>query len=523
MNITEDFIAQFTGNPSAVTNGRQLASKGSFVSLNINREGDLLFGNCAGSGKTPYACSVDFSDAVKPIPRCSCPSRQIPCKHTVGLLFCKLQGKKFTEADVPEDIAGKRNKIQQREEKKAEKEKAAVEGREIPEDPRKAAANAKTKNTAVLKKCRVQLEGISLAEKILHNLILIGLHSMDRKNQELYTNQVKELGNYYIEGIQTSLNAVILSAVEAQKGSGGQDFTETIGNVNYLYALLKKSRGHTENKIAFYEELAARFKENVVPDADGNGDAAETDTAKAVREARLHSSIEEQMGYVWKLAELLEEGFFVKDAELMQVGFEVIEDEASRQFIDEGIWICLTNGQIYRTQNLRPFKALKHIHADDSLFSFLRIGMLYVYPGDNPSRVRWDACEYRTLSAEDLEKARASGAGDFAEVIKAVKNQIRSPLACKNPVFALKADRFMVSREAVYGTSGEEVVYVFDGKGTGIPLKLINFGCLVRELSREQAEGNTLIVRFAQDMKTDILSAYPLAMITREQVLRFTY
>jgi hypothetical protein len=513
MNITEDFIARFTGNPSTLANGRQLAGKGSFVSLNISKEGDLLFGSCSGSGKTPYACSVDFSDSAKPVARCSCPSRQIPCKHVAGLLFCRLQGKHFTEADVPAAIADKRNKAQQREEKKAEKEKAVAEGREIQEDPKKA-AGAKARNTAALKKFRVQLEGINLAERILRNIMYIGLHSMDRKNQALSMDQAKELGNYFIEGIQASLNAVILSAVEAQKGSGGgQDFTKTIGNVNYLYALLKKSRAYTENKIALYEELAAGCQDKA--GAGGNGAGTE-----AVKEARLHSSIEEQMGYAWKLTELLEEGLFVKDAELVQVGFEVIEDEAGRQFIDEGIWLCLTNGRIYRTQNFRPFKALKHIRADDSRSSLLRIGMLYIYPGDNPPRVRWDACEDRPLSTGDLEKAATFGEEDFAGVIKAVKNQIRSPLACKNPVFALKAAKFMRGGEC--GGTGS-VVYVFDGKGAGIPLKLINFGSLIRELSREQAEGNTLIVRFEQDMKTDILRAVPLAMITGGQIIRFTY
>ncbi|MDR2094857.1 MAG: SWIM zinc finger domain-containing protein [Treponema sp.] len=520
MNITEDFIARFTGNPSTVTNGRQLAGKGSFVSLNINKEGDLLFGSCAGSGKTPYACSVDFSDPANPVPRCSCPSRQIPCKHVAGLLFCRLQGKDFTVAEAPADITGKRNKIRQREERKAEKEKAAAEGRNSGEGPQKVPSGAKSRNAAALKKCRVQLEGISLAEKILHNIMLIGLHRMDMKNRELYMDQAKELGNYSIEGIQASLNAVILSAVEAQKGSsGGQDFTETIGNVNYLYALLKKSRSYTEHKAAFYGELAAAYQEQAAPGADG--EAAETDAAKAFREARLHSSIEEQMGYAWKLTELLEEGLFVKDAEMLQVGFEVIEDNAGRQFIDEGIWLCLTNGRIYRTQNLRPFKALKHIPPDDSRFSLLRIGMLYVYPGDNPPRVRWDACEGRPVSAEDLKKAAASGADDFAGVIKAVKNQIRSPLACKNPVFALKTAGFMTEGDSAGDAGG--TVHVCDGKGAGIPLKLTNFGGLIREISREQAEGNTLIVRFDQDMKTDMLRAVPIALITDEQVLRFTY
>lgn len=75
MKITEDFIVKFTGNASTVANGRKLAAGGSYVELFRCQDGSLIFGSCAGSGKHPYQCSVDFSDEGNPIARCSCPSR----------------------------------------------------------------------------------------------------------------------------------------------------------------------------------------------------------------------------------------------------------------------------------------------------------------------------------------------------------------------------------------------------------------------------------------------------------------
>jgi uncharacterized Zn finger protein len=189
--ITEDFIIHFTGNSSTVANGRSLA-KGSFVSLFETADGTLLFGSCKGSGKEPYRCSVDFSDAEKPVPRCSCPSRQIPCKHVAGLLFCKLQGKPFAIEAIPEDIAGKRTKAKQKDEKKTEKQD---------EDPAKAKKAAKAARTAKAKQCRMQLEGVAFAKKMLHNIILSGLNSIVQ-DKENYQAQIKELGNFYINGIQ---------------------------------------------------------------------------------------------------------------------------------------------------------------------------------------------------------------------------------------------------------------------------------------------------------------------------------
>ncbi|MFJ2029990.1 SWIM zinc finger family protein [Streptosporangium sp. NPDC087985] len=45
---------------------------------------DALWGECKGSGSTPYRACVDLSE---PAYRCSCPSRKFPCKHALGLLL----------------------------------------------------------------------------------------------------------------------------------------------------------------------------------------------------------------------------------------------------------------------------------------------------------------------------------------------------------------------------------------------------------------------------------------------------
>jgi hypothetical protein len=46
--------------------------------------GALVWGLCAGSGKTPYQVIVDLAD---PAFKCTCPSRKFPCKHALGLLL----------------------------------------------------------------------------------------------------------------------------------------------------------------------------------------------------------------------------------------------------------------------------------------------------------------------------------------------------------------------------------------------------------------------------------------------------
>ncbi|WP_367172240.1 SWIM zinc finger family protein [uncultured Desulfovibrio sp.] len=51
---------------------------------------------------------ADFSEGATPVLRCTCPSRQLPCKHCRALLFEILEGKPFAEMESPPDILKKR-------------------------------------------------------------------------------------------------------------------------------------------------------------------------------------------------------------------------------------------------------------------------------------------------------------------------------------------------------------------------------------------------------------------------------
>ena len=52
--------------------------------------------------------SIDFAVPQRPVYRCTCPSRQFPCKHVLSLLYALVERKTFTSADVPEELAAKR-------------------------------------------------------------------------------------------------------------------------------------------------------------------------------------------------------------------------------------------------------------------------------------------------------------------------------------------------------------------------------------------------------------------------------
>ena len=114
MNISKDFLTSVAPNDAALRNGESLVKKHSFSGLVVSCDGSYVGGLCAGSGSSPYACSVDFIDPAAPVFRCSCPSRQFPCKHVLGLLYAYTEGRTFEQGDIPADILDKRRKKEQR-------------------------------------------------------------------------------------------------------------------------------------------------------------------------------------------------------------------------------------------------------------------------------------------------------------------------------------------------------------------------------------------------------------------------
>src|SRR5262245_18212355 len=118
MQIDEAFVDSQAPNAAAIKNARGVVIKKKLVGLFKSADGSLFFGDCKGSGKDNYRPSAYSSDPSKTVYRCTCPSHQFPCKHSLALMYACAQGLKFVDKEVPADITEKRAKIVQRTEKK---------------------------------------------------------------------------------------------------------------------------------------------------------------------------------------------------------------------------------------------------------------------------------------------------------------------------------------------------------------------------------------------------------------------
>ncbi|MDR2037325.1 MAG: SWIM zinc finger family protein [Bacteroidales bacterium] len=480
MEITSKKIEELAPNASAAKNGRDLVTKNKFSNLKISTDKTLIWGECAGSGKNPYACSADYVDENNPVFRCNCPSRQFPCKHAIGLMYAYEKGLAFAESgEIPADIVSKREKIDKKQEKK-EQEK---------EDIKTKASKPKKVNTAALaKKIDVQLSGIDMAEKILANIVQTGISSVDAKETRTLNSQIKELGNYYINGVQTAFNNLMLELADVT----GEEYTDVINQINFISVLLKKGRAYLSQK---------------------------KETPEAPPE--LDSAIEEQIGYVWKLTELMQHGLYEENAEIVQLSFNSSDNRARREYVDEGTWINLKNGKIYKTKNYRPYRAAKYIKEDNSAFDVLQLKELFIYPGDQNPRIRWEqeSVKERKVDADDLANIHSFASVNYAETIKSVKNTMKNPLMDKNPVVLLALHKVYVN--------GEHLV-VEDGQGS--KLTLIDMTGLnisaennLKSMLPANPAGMSLLVMVNNDVATGLLSAQPMSLITSEKIIRLFY
>lgn len=179
-------------------------SLGEFSNLRKTADETLIFGECRGSGNNPYNTSADFSGETQ-VFRCSFPSRQFPCKHSLALMMERLSGKNFETSDIPEDIVQKR-------------EKAAKRAESSTAQP----ASPKQNKSAAEKKLRKQLEGLDLAESFVKDILDRGVYSVSSAAAD--QNACKLI----IERAGTSISEAVKAAKNELKNTLSEPYADVL-------------------------------------------------------------------------------------------------------------------------------------------------------------------------------------------------------------------------------------------------------------------------------------------------------
>jgi len=483
MQIDEAFADSQAPNTNAIKNARGVVLKRKLAGLFRSADSTLLFGDCKGSGAENYRPSADFADPAKPVYRCTCPSHQFPCKHSLALLYAYAQGAKFVEKEVPTDISDKRAKIQARVEKKKEE----------------ADKPHQVNLGALKKKLQTQLNGIALLESLITDLTRSGLGTLNAKSAHQIEEQAKQLGNAYLPGAQNALRALTglfyrsqISSDDELKGAERERaYTAALDQLNRLHSLCKQGRKY----------LGAR----------GEDPELKQDT---------ESGIAAWLGHAWQLRELKDAGLVQAKVELLQLAFNSHDDWTRQEWVETGVWLNLQTGAVQLTRNYRPYHALRFIREDDSCFHVVACPELCIYPGDLNPRIRWEAMEPRPMTPADCARARGYAKADLRAVIKDVKTQLKLPLGDRRP-FALVRFRALgrVGDGYVLEDPNGERLVLTDEAHESEPATLHLLPSLPQGARHDQA----LLVRFHHDLDAQKLHAKPFSVVTDNEIIRLAY
>ncbi len=489
--LTEQQILSLAPNAAAAANGKKISQKGNFVKLERSADDTFYMGECTGSGKSNYVTSADYINEASPVFRCSCPSRQFPCKHSLGLMYEMLANKTFNICEIPDDIQKKREKKQAKGDKAngVEKPESEMTEEEKKKAEKKQAAAAKASKSAKTKKLKKQLEGLDLAEKMVNDLMSAGLGTMGGAALNTYQELSKQLGDYYLPGPQKLCNRLIIEITAFQKDNNESHYDDAIDALEKLWSLIKKSRQYLNGKL-------------------------ENDNVE-LEDSLLY----EELGGIWKLSELEAIGRSKKDANLAQLSFWVTYDEAGKQYIDTGCWADLDSGEIYLNYNYRPVKSLKYIKQTDTVFGVAKVPSAAFYPGEGNLRVRWEGAQIRDLTRDDCCKLRSFAITSVKQEAKAIKNILKNAMA--QPMLiklvAFKQIGKISEGFALVDASGDTILL------GDMPLLEETIVRLSMLPDSSLLNDQVLLAAFYYDRNTRRLLAQPLSIITEENIIRLLY
>ena len=489
--ITEQQILALAPNAAAASNGKKISQKGGFVKLERTEDDTLYMGECTGSGKSNYITSADYIDENNPVFRCSCPSRQFPCKHSLALLYEMLAKKEFTICEVPEDTQKKRDKKQAKENKAAEaaKPESEMTEEEKQKAEKKKASAAKTARNARVKKLKSQLEGLDLVEKVVNDLMSAGLGTIGGASLKTYQQLAKQMGDYYLLGPQRLCNQLLIEITAFQKDHDESHYDAAISVLEKLWTLIKKSRQYINEKLE---------KDDVT-----------------LEDPVLY----EELGGIWKLSELEELGKSKKDASLMQLSFWVTYDEARKEYIDTGCWADLDDGEIYMNYNYRPLKAQKYVKQEDSIFGVAKVPSAVFYPGDGNVRVRWDGAQIREYEKADYEAVFQHAATSVKQETKTVKNFLKNAMTQPMLIKLVAFNKIgKIGEDYVLADKNNDTILLGnmpDMEDTTTRLSMLPDGALL--------ENQVLLGAFYYNKDNRRLMIQPLSIITQDAVVRLLY
>ncbi|MBR1824531.1 MAG: hypothetical protein IJ779_09915 [Ruminococcus sp.] len=267
----------------------------------------------------------------------------------------------------------------------------------------------------------------------MHDILTNGIGSVNKAACQQYKGLAKQLGDYYLPEPQAIMNEIIQAVSNISEEPDDRETNNIIALCVRLGSAVKKSRDYIDAKLESGEVLP---EDNI---------------------------LYEEMGGVWKLSQLKELGLFRENTALLQLSFARIDDVMHQSFVDEGYWLDLDTGDIFRTDNIRPYKAMKYIRTEDAKFDLYVVQELYLYPGSLNRRVRWEVSESFTAEEKDYRQALSKAETSISAAVKKAKNELKNTLSRPYAAVLIRFDSIEYAADG-HGVMkcGEETIALSD-------------------------------------------------------------
>ena len=263
---------------------------------------------------------------------------------------------------------------------------------------------------------------------------------------------------------------------------------------------------------------------------EGDGASVENTPIGTSTEAQNESDavIEDILGKIWQLNELKQKGYWKTNAQLLELAFERLDDEARSQRIEVSNLLDLDTGEIHQAITYRPFKGLNQIPEQISYMHPILVNETGLYPGFLNRRIRWDKGVETSLGDPSTFYSKAFQlAVDLKIAIEKYKTQLKHPLAPREAVLLVRCQRIGKLQDKNSDKSND-VIVIEDGTASQ-PIRLAmvdrtsdysNVANLVRAVVMFPQEPIALMIRFVWQPLTNSIQGIPLAILTPNVHLR---
>src|SRR5579871_5198627 len=220
---TTQQILALAPDPASAKAGQGLTGVNKWVSLGRNEQ--TVWGECQGSGSTPYQVQIELAE---PAFRCSCPSRKFPCKHGIGLFLIYANSPAAVKtADPPAWVA---DWLAKRGEKAEKQKQAEKPDSEKSEEEQAKAAEEQAKRAAQRQKKVTQ--GLQDLDLWLRDLVRQGIASVQSRPFSFWDQAAGRLVDAQAPGLARMLREM---AAVPTSGPGWQErLMERLGQVTLL-------------------------------------------------------------------------------------------------------------------------------------------------------------------------------------------------------------------------------------------------------------------------------------------------